>query len=1302
MAAFERKTVKFPTRGMNWNRPADAVPDEQGVLMRNVRMSQQGEITSRPGLSLFADMAIDGDVDIHSISRMNNSHGAQHYSYEYVVGIGTKLRVGKDGVYLMHATPNPVKLPYYPSGGTWVRLPLSGLPLSFVDMTPIGTPFAFKYIGDQSQMLSIGYYPGDLPDYTPLVPPVAGYPSMARANYMGLPIPVNQVVPVAIGGAGGGGPLSGAYQWAFAYRNRFTGARSNPSAPTRVTLASPYLVLDEQSARFTLPNAPYDPQNDVLTPDPNIYIDVYRLGGTIDRWVYVGTGNSGDTFDDTYADEVLQTSPSPPSATDPVTGVTRFTQYAPFVTQDRAHFGNATLSATGTGTYILTRSTGDYFNTRWFQGSYIGVNQGNFSIFQVLSDTVLELTEDASGAVEGGAVPWSTPEGTLKHGTALPHIWGPFSTGTGGAFVFGVGNAEAPGDLYWTNGNDPDSTDVVNSLTVTSATEPLVNGCMVDGTCLLWSTERMFRVYPSLIAPGQFQVEEVPGGKGIWAPYSLTTQTTGVAEHVTWLGRDGVYNWSIASGLECLTDAAMYPFFIHDNTSPRTLAQIFPWLVNESWISKPDFSYGKLRYHRLTWFDGLLFYDFPQTTIGAAGTTYATLVYDSKQAKGWVSIDLFGLDDAGALGYVNTKPTSRAFEIGGFKVPGGSEWYNANNLLVGCGNQLYNYGGTTDNGNAIFCRLITRAEDMGDPRLQKLWGDYILDCNPGGNTVHTAARTDFSIDTVVAESLAGSARDQFVVDFNLGLGLLSPTFALDVDWTGAGVSYLYQYQPSFVPKPEISKARATDWTDDGEPGDKWVYGCLIEANTFSVNRQIEVQGDNGVVIATLTINHGGQSTKPYSFTSPAITHQLRCVPVEPSTWELFRFIPKWTKKPELTKFHSDWTDDGKPQPKYLQGFVLQADTEGEDVTLELWCDQTLIHTFTVNHDGELEKPYPLAEPPTIHLMKLIPSGNNIRYLENFKVGWVYVAQPEFTMWVPDYTPSDPTAYHGVAIEADTQGEVIEVDVVSEGAVVRTLSVNHDGRVQKAYSFGAPFISTEIKLVPKGNWRQYPEWKVRWIGYPKPDLAALWTDWTDDGYEGAKFVQGFVLQADTGGLDCDFTVQYDGGQVAQVFQKINHNGEREMAYSFMTPFIAHQLRCIPSIPIRYDQNFKIRWVWEPAPELAKNWITQTTSHGLQGWYHHRDCYIALQSYDYVTLRITDTSGTVNSYVFASTVGTVQKLYEVLRPQKAKLVSYSLTSCVPFRLFQKDCEVRVAQWSRGTSEYMVTKPFGGPHYERGAFI
>jgi hypothetical protein len=493
------------------------------------------------------------------------------------------------------------------------------------------------------------------------------------------------------------------------------------------------------------------------------------------------------------------------------------------------------------------------------------------------------------------------------------------------------------------------------------------------------------------------------------------------------------------------------------------------------------------------------------------------------------------------------------------------------------------------------------------------------------------------------------------------------------------------------------------------PSAKWLYGCLIEANTDGTARTVAIYSDDGTLIHTLTnVNHAQQSIVAYFFPTPYTTHMMRAVPTDPNDWQLFRIVWKWVPEPEKTQFVQHYTDDGVPEPKYLMGFVLEGDTEGNDVTVELQIDgDVVLQTFTINHDGVTEKPYPVTylenvNPPKVHEMRLVPTGNNIRYFDNtgvWKLKWVYTKHPEYTSWAEDYTPVTdyPQSYRGVVIDADTHGAAITCLVVDEtGTTIRTLTVMHATRKQVAYSFGEYFISTEIRLIPLGDWRHY---STRWISDPRPDLAALYSDWTDCGHIGAKFFQGFVLWADTQGNDLQLTIQADGGITAAVFQKINHATDLQIAYSFATPFIAQQVRTIPSIALRYMGPWTIKWIWRPAPELAKHWITQTTSHAGKGYLHHRWTYPCLQSYDTVTYKVTYDDGTIKTYLIPSTAGAVMKPAVPMLPWKGKLTSYSLTSCLPFRLFARDSEVRLKHW--GTDgEYIIERPFGGPSFEGGS--
>jgi len=1217
VAAFQNVTRRMDHKGMNWNRPADSIPDGQCVLARNIRTYERGSVTSRPGLSAYHTFP---DA-VHSIARLNNYFSDVPFTTTFLVGAGDDFYVGASDAALETSTKNnPVRVP---EGG------ISGYPLTMVDAQPVGAQFGWKYVGDSTGNFGVGYYPDDNAGYVIKtktnngdgtyslalkIPPststaktavvtaaiAAGYSVndswfMAHAITMGMRPPTYTGIPVT----DSSGTLTGDYQWMFAYRNIYTGARSNPSAATRVSLSGPSLACSSNKAKLpSIPVPPHDPQTDL--PDTHVVVDIYRFGGTVFSWRLVGTAAGGSDYSDNTPDSDLLTAPEPPQYVDPATGLARFNLYRPFVTPQPAFTGTADLAANGAGKYILNSPSTDQFDRNWLPGSVINIKLSStvspsFTIYQVLDERNIELAENAAAAV-GTGVTWATQTGMLAMGQPLAHIWGPYGTGQSGSYVFGCSGDD--GMLYWTNGNDPDSMDQANALLVTSSSEVLKGGCIFDGQPFVFSTERIFRIYPSASVPGQFVVEEVAGGKGLWHEWSLTVQSNGVADQsITWRGKDGIYDWAPGRGLMCLSDATLYPFFRHDNALPAGPATVFPFITGT--IGELDES--DPRYHRLCWHQGYLFYDC--RTLTGEGYYYLSLVYDSKQAEGWVSVD----------DYDTQAPLCRGLEIG------------ANNLKVALGSGLYDYAGSdhnahSDAGSAIACRFYTRQDDMGEARLEKLFGDFALDAATNGSALTVIPKFDqgtASTDTLTVAAVTGRAQhplDFIATSTSPSLGRLSLTMGLDITWTVNATTppILFQWIPSFVLKPELTVRRTTDWTDDGEPGDKYVYGFLLEANTFGVTREVQVRIDGDVVHQTFLINHSEQRTKPYFFEVPPVTHQLRLSPIDGESWELFRVVWKWTKWPEKTQF------------------------------------------------------------------------------------------------VPDYMPSDPMTYRGVAIEADTGGIDVPVEVWTDGDEVRRiLTVNHNGRMQKAYDFGPDIVvATEVKLVPLGtDWRQYPEWKVRMIGEPRPDLAALTTAWDDDGYNGAKWYQGFHLWCDTLGEDRTLTVEYDSGLVGGVFTKVNHDGELQVAYSFPEPFIAHQVRVIPDGPLRYSEVWKVRWIWEPVPELARNWITEYTAHQLPGWHSHRSCYTALISTADVLLTVKYDNGLGSiqsqSYIIPSTNGEWRKPYEVLAPMKSKWTQYRWVSCRPFRLFQKDCEMHVKQWG-GNTPWLTAHPYGGEHYEFGARI
>ena len=286
-----------------------------------------------------------------------------------------------------------------------------------------------------------------------------------------------------------------------------------------------------------------------MRPDAHIVVDVYRFGGTVFKWSFVGTGTSGATFTDNLPDESILSAPPPSQITDPSTGVIRYNLNKPFVTQDVARFGTATARVTGNGIWWLQWASGDMFNEGWLQGSFCYRSTTLISPSMRLRKAVqrpsaeIVLGEDATGTlVAGTTYSWSTQGGTLTMGAPLPHLWGPYGTGAQGSVIFGCGDPDAAGTLYWTNGNDPDSQDLANSLVVTSPSERLTGGCVFNGIAYVFSTERMFQIFPSLTVSGQYYVQEIVGGKGLWMEWSLTVQSNSIADQsISWRGKDGIY-----------------------------------------------------------------------------------------------------------------------------------------------------------------------------------------------------------------------------------------------------------------------------------------------------------------------------------------------------------------------------------------------------------------------------------------------------------------------------------------------------------------------------------------------------------------------------------------------------------------------------------------------------------------------------------------------------------------------------------------------------------------------------------------
>lgn len=227
------------------------------------------------------------------------------------------------------------------------------------------------------------------------------------------------------------------------------------------------------------------------------------------------------------------------------------------------------------------------------------------------------------------------------------------------------------------------------------------------------------------------------------------------------------------------------------------------------------------------------------------------------------------------------------------------------------------------------------------------------------------------------------------------------------------------------------------------------------------------------------------------------------------------------------------------------------------------------------------------------------------------------------------------------------------------------------------------------------------WEPSYLDRPE-DTFLRATDWDAAGYQGLKFVQGLIIEADTEGQTREILLQGDQTDIETI--TINHDGQLEKPYSLNQPVLRHLLRLLPTDDA-FWRLFNVRWVYEPAPEYAREWKTQGTDHDIPGFQFLKDGYIAHASTADITFNVTVDDITF-TYTIPHSSGEYVKTYLVFdikpsgRTTKGTLFTYELTSVNPFQLYQKDCEVRVHDWSGG--EYLVKQPFGDISRVYGARI
>jgi hypothetical protein len=106
----------------------------------------------------------------------------------------------------------------------------------------------------------------------------------------------------------------------------------------------------------------------------------------------------------------------------------------------------------------------------------------------------------------------------------------------------------------------------------------------------------------------------------------------------------------------------------------------------------------------------------------------------------------------------------------------------------------------------------------------------------------------------------------------------------------------------------------------------------------------------------------------------------------------------------------------------------------------------------------------------------------------------------------------------------------------------------------------------------------------------------YTDYTDLGYSGPKYIRGFRLRADTANIARSIRIEYDGTNDG-VDVTVQHNGELWKSYDIPTPFMAYLVRIAPQDALLW-RLYDIEFIYDKYPDLD-NIITEWTDGGYLG-------------------------------------------------------------------------------------------------------
>ena len=647
--------------------------------------------------------------------------------------------------------------------------------------------------------------------------------------------------------------------YAVKYRSSKTGAPSNPGPSSSVEQV-PVLANQVTSPYLT------DPQADLA--------DYYRQDIGLPNFTYVITGpNDGlgplinGVQYNTYVEDTLT---DLGAATNQQMQVDDF---EPFPSIDTPKSGKVTI-VDG----VVTWKSGDQFNVRWLPGTLmlIGSPAQNAYVLTArpISTTQMVIADvpDTIGDTAGDGVPYNIAQPILAQ-QPMPSMWGPDAYG----FMHACGDTNQPGAYLWTKAYNPDSAPQTNRLLLTSPSEALMGGDIVNGISMAFSTERAWLMYPNF-ADAQATVTGVSGNQ--WNPIPASVQKGLYIRNclcslggraITYRTSDGI---AVTSGgpEKSLTDETLWPLFPHENSTPASVT------VGAYTVYPPNDALPQ----SLTYQAGYIYWDYKDIN-----SNPRTLVYDEK-GKGWTV-------DASSPAF-----TAHSAEY----APG------VNDTAVGLADntvRVLSSSGT----EAATSVVATGADDGGDARAAKRIADVFLRSIVAAASPVTVQAYSSQYANLLTGYTPGTltgtgSLSPYIIDW----GSNQPQDVTDIElllsWATGHGNQLDLWQPSFMELPIGLLTRVTEGISHGFPGYQHVALLNLHyAATAPVT--LSLKTDQGTV--SVTFPAGGTLASPVKVVAKPAAQKFKvCSYVITSTqawymYDLESWVGSWGRDGSYEIFH---------------------------------------------------------------------------------------------------------------------------------------------------------------------------------------------------------------------------------------------------------------------------------------------------------------------------------------------------------------------------------------------------------------